>query len=458
MATHLRHFAVTGLVLVLAACAVPHPPLPHDPSNPLKRVAVLPMKNDTTDVEGVDMMRRKMVEALQRRSYIVQDLKETDQILRDRMGITLGGQLEMTTPQLIGETLGVEGILYGTLMDFDELTTGAINVKKVRGKFRLVNAAIGRPLWQRALGVRSEMRMEGDAGKAAALVSRASDARDKEAPWVTIESTTTGSSKLGESFAVGLGTRLLSKAMGTHLEHESTELARKVTDNLPWGPGGYAPRPAPAVKLAAPEIKMPAAPSFGYMDWEGKRDFSALVVSRSLDKGRNETMTMEMPLAIAGNKMRIDMDLTKMAKGDQRSPLAKMTVISRGDKQTGYTLYPNTQKYVVNTEKTSETEKPQVEKTKVGSEVILKHPTDKFKVRITYKDGKVEEGFIWNALDLHGMTIRSEVENKDYRMVTELRNVVLKTPSASLFEIPEGYVEASSFMEIMTTDQQKTNP
>jgi hypothetical protein len=446
---------VVLLVSFLTSCAIPHPPLPHDANNPLKRVAVLPMKNDTNDVDGPEMMRKKMIEALERRSYVVKDVKETDQILRDRMGITLGGQLDMTTAQKIGETLGVEGLLYGTLMDFDELTTGAINVKKVRGKFKLVNTATGQPVWARALGIRSEMRMEGNAGAAAALASRAVDARDKEAPWITIESTSTGSKKLGESFAVGLGTRLVSKAFGVHLEHESTELARRITESLPWGPGGTTGPSAPVIKIAAPEVKMPAAPSFGYMDWEGKRDFTTIVFSTTIDKARNETRVMEMPLAIAGNKMRMDMDLSKMMKGDAQSPFSKMIVISRGDKQAGYTLYPNTQKYVVNKEKEATDEKPRVEKAKVGSEVVLKHPTDKYKVRIIYKDGKVEEGFIWNANDLSGMTIKSEVENKDYRVTTELRNVVLKTPPASTFEIPAGYVEAQNFMEIMTTEPTK---
>jgi hypothetical protein len=451
----MRAVKYTGIAILmaLAACAVPHPPLPYDAGNPLKRVAVLPMRNDTTDVEGVDIMRKKMAHALERRSYVVQDMKETDQILRDRMGITLGGQLELATASQIAETLGVEGLLYGTLMDFDELTTGAINVKKVRGKFRLVNAATVQVLWQRGMGVRSEMAMAGNAGTAAAIAARAVDARDKEVPWVTIKTTSTGSSKYGESLAIGLGTRLISKAVGMHLDHESTELARRITDNLPWGPGASArSAPAPAVRITAPEMKMPAAPSFGYMDWEGKRDFTALVVSTTFDKGRNNSTVMDMPVAIAGNKMRVDMDLAKMSKGDAKSPFGRMSFISRGDMRTGYTLYPNAQKYVVNNEHAAETEKPRVEKTKVGSEVIQKHPADKYKVVITYKDGRVEEGFIWNARDLGGMTVRSEVENNEYRITTELRNIVLKTPAAALFEIPAGYVEAKNFMEVMGSE------
>jgi hypothetical protein len=88
-----------------------------------------------------------------------QDPKETDQILRDRMGITLGGQLSLTTAQKLGEELEVEGVLYGTLMDFDESTLGAINIKKVRGKFMLVNTMTGQARWERGLGVRSELIM-----------------------------------------------------------------------------------------------------------------------------------------------------------------------------------------------------------------------------------------------------------------------------------------------------------
>jgi hypothetical protein len=449
-----KHSFTLGMLIFFAGCALPHPPLPYDASNPLKSVAVLPLKNDTADVDGPDVMRQKMVQALEQRSYVVKDLKETDQILRDRMGITLGGQLDMTTAQKLGETLGVEGVLYGTLMDFEESTLGAINVKKVRGKFKLVNAMTGQAIWARGLGVRSEMMMQSRAGAAAAIAARASDAREKEAPWMTIQSTTTGSDDIGKSLVVGLGTKLLSKAIGKHLNHESSELAKRVTDNLPWGPGAAnAPSaPVPAPPVAMPEIKAPEPPSFGYMDWEGKRDFSAVVFSTSFDKSRNEPFTMEIPMAIAGSKMRMDMDMSKMMKGDTQSPFSKMVMIERGDKKTGYTLYPLNQRYLVHTETEAADEKPTVEKTKVGSEVVNKHPTDKFKVKITYQDGRVEEGFIWNARDLDGMTIRSEVENKDYKVTTELRHIVLKTPPATLFEIPAGYTEAKGPMDVMAAD------
>ena len=448
-------YIVFFVFIVLAGCVPPrHIPQYQDASNPLKRVAVLPMKNDTMDVDGPNVVRKKMIAALENKSYNVKNTQETDQVLRDQMGINLGGQLEMTTPQKIGEVLGVEGLLYGTLMDFDETSTGVLNVKKVRAKFKLVNAMTGQTVWERGLGVRSEVRISGTSGDAAAIVSRAADAKEKDVPWVTIGSVATNEKNVGRSLAYNIGAQLFSKAVGIHLDYESAELVRRVSDNLPWGPGTSDAVTTPQPVIAVPDIKMPEPPSFGYMDWEGKRDFSAVIFSTSFDKSRNEPINAETPIAIAGNKIRMDMDMSGM-KGAPQSPLSKMVMIGRGDKKISYTLYPNSQKYMVHKEKAEIGEKPQVEKTKVGSEVVNKHPTNKFKVRISYKDGRVEEGFIWNARDLDGMTIKSEVENKDFKITTELRHIILKTPRASLFEIPDGYAEAKSFMDVMAAEPNK---
>jgi len=84
----------------------------------------------------------------------------------------------------------------------------------------------------------------------AAAIARAVDAQEKEVPWVTVESMTTLRKDLGGSFAVGLGLQMLKKAVGKHLDYESTELARRVTDNLPWGPG-----PDAVATMTAPEVE-----------------------------------------------------------------------------------------------------------------------------------------------------------------------------------------------------------
>lgn len=445
------------LVAILAVsfafgCALPTIPTPVDPANPIKRVAILPMKNDTNDVEAPDFVRGKLIEAFSKRQYNVMPVEDVDMLLRNRLGVTLGGQLEMARIEDLRHILGVEGVVFGTLMDFAEVTSGVYNVKKVRAKFRLVNTITGGTFWEGGIGVKSEVKMAGLAGGLTSLAAKVADARDKDVPWVTI-GTETSDRGFGETLAIGLGTKLLSKALGRHLERETNEMVRRVTQTLPWGPGTAA---APAVTpepiaVHVPEVKMPEPPSFGYMDY-GEADFSALVVYRAIDKAGKEIFSNKIPMSKAGKKIRMEMDFSEMTAGWQMPPaLSKMVLILRGDKEVAYHLYPNKKRFMTVKEEEDEGYfvEPKVEKGRVGSETIDGHPTDKFRVKIEYRDGKIEEGYIWNAKDLEGMTIKSEVEDDNFRITTELRDVVLKTPPANLFEIPPGFTEVKGMMELM---------
>jgi hypothetical protein len=334
-------------------------------------------------------------------------------------------------------------------------------VKKVRATFKLVNTMTGQDAWTGKLGVKSEVHMSGRTGAVASAVARGSDARDKEVPWVLIDSIVMNENNIGKAAALNLGAKLFTKAVGIHLDRESTELARRVTHNLPWGPGpeSLALQSAPAAPLT-PKVLQPRTaamepPSFGYLDY-GKLDFSAVMVSTTTDKGRKETRLMEIPVAKSGNKMRMDMDMSVMAQGAAMpSSMGKVTMLQRGDQKISYTLYPNARKFMKHTEQTPGKREgaPKVEKVKVGSEVIDKHPSDKYKVTITSNDGLVQKGYIWNARDLENMTIRSELENNDSRTTTELRNIMLATPPATMFEIPADYTEIQSIMDLMMNPQ-----
>jgi hypothetical protein len=63
-----RGLAVLFLMCLIAGslgCAAPrHAPRYFDASNPVRKVALLPLKNDTTDVEGPELMRKKMSDTL----------------------------------------------------------------------------------------------------------------------------------------------------------------------------------------------------------------------------------------------------------------------------------------------------------------------------------------------------------------------------------------------------------
>lgn len=430
------------------------PTIPPNPSNPIHTVAVLPLVNDTADVEAPQMVREKLAVAVGKRHYNVMPIAETDTILRDRMGITLGGQLEAATVAKLKENLNVDGLIYGTLMDFKEATTGLYNVRKVRGKFRLVNASNGNTMWQNGIGIKSENKMSGAAGLVADVAADVSDHKSAEnVPWVTISNTTSNRS-FGETLAINLGAQLLSKATNTHLVRETDEMIKRVLTTLPSGPGAgvtYAtPKAPPAVM---PPAGMAMAPSVGHMDF-GDRDFTAVMVFTHDNTAKKESMTWEMPVAKAGEKIRLEMDYDQMLK-DSGAPvqMGKMITISREDQDKTYALYPDRKQYMVYNQTNDPVfREPRIEKSKVGSETIDGHPADKYRVTIYMEDGNYT-GHIWNATDLDGMTIKTVTTYKGMTSTTLMKNIQLKTPPAVLFDIPAGYTETTTSMPMGMNQQ-----
>ncbi len=447
------------LLMSICGCAIVPVQPTMDPSNPIKRLAVLPFRNDTTDVDAPNYVRERLIPALERRQYHVMPVEDTDMILREQLGITLGGQLEMASVEKLKEVLQVEGLLYGTIMDFGETTTGLVNVRKVRGKFKIVDANANVVFWENGIGVKSQDTSGGTAGALAGAVAGAGG-QDEEVPWVTIESRSSNKGVL-EGLAAGLATKLVSKAVGVHLQHETDEMIWRIVQNLPWGPGSaYAEEAVAAtpMKVDMPQIQMPPPPSFGYMDY-GDRDFSAVMVTTTFDKTRQKSFSFEMPIAKAGEKFRMEMDYAKMT-GAENMPesIRKMIMIHRGDEKKSYSIYPNKKKYMISKETDAgyyegDNEKADVKKTFVGKEVIDGHPTEKYAFSISYKDEGVQEGFIWNATDLQGMTIKSEIENPSMKSTTLLKNIDLSTPAAALFEVPADFTETGNFMELVMPEK-----
>ncbi|MEJ2096485.1 MAG: DUF799 family lipoprotein [Deltaproteobacteria bacterium] len=424
-----------------------------DPNIPIIRLAVLPFRNDTTDVDAPNFVRERLIPALERRLYHVIPVEETDRILRDQLGITLGGQLEMASVAKLKEALQADGLLYGTIMDFGEVTTGLVNERKVRGKFKIIDTATETVFWENGLGVKSQ---DTSGGLAGCLTGTAADigGKDEEVPWVVIERESSNKSVL-EGFAAGLTEKLVTKAMGVHLQHETDEMIWRLVQNLPWGPGGSVAAEAVAAAPAVmPPMRMPPPPSIGYMDY-GDRDFSAVMVSTTLNKEEQQSMTFEMPIAKAGEKFRMEMDYAKMT-GAENMPagIRLMIMIHRGDQKKTYSIYPARKKYIIS-EETDDgyyqgtDEKPDIQKTFVGNEVVDGHPTQKYKVSISYRNEGVQEGFIWNATDLDDMTIQTVIETPQAKVTTLLKNVVLATPAADLFEIPADYSETNNYMELI---------
>ena len=452
----MRRFQVLMMIFLLtvflAGCAgMPMGPTA-DPTNPIKRLAMLPIQNDTTDVEAPTFVREKMASAFQKRFYTVQPLEETDRILRDEMGITLGGQLDMASVAELRETLQVEGLLYGTLMDYSETTTGLVNMRKVRGKFKIVETGTESVFWENGIGVKSQDTSGGLLGSLTGAIANAGGG-DEEVPWVVIENKSSNNSIL-EGFAAGLTKKLISKAVGVHLARETDEMIWRLVQNLPWGAGDVGAvmlTAAPVVPaMVMPKIEIPPPPSIGHMNY-GDRDFKAVMVSTTFDKTQERTFSFEMPIAKAGEKFRMEMDYSKMIGAQGMPPaMSSVVMIHREDEKRTYSLYTNKKKYMISDE-TDEGyyEEPEVTKTFVANETIDGHPTEKYRITVSYQDQDTQEGFIWNATDLGGMTIKSEIDNANFKMTSTLTDIVMGTPLARLFEVPVDYTETSNFLEIV---------
>src|SRR3989338_6764509 len=220
-------------VISLSACAM-GPLRKADPNNPIKTVAVLPMVNQTNDVEAPQYVRAEFDKRIPNYFYSNKPMKDTDQLLKDQMGVTLWAQLDMTTPQKLGELLGVDGVIYGTLMNFDTQITGFLNVKKVRAKFKLVNTKTGETVWQNGIGIKSETKA-GGIGSALSEVAAIKEATQKEEiPWVTIESKSQES--FGGALLGAVADKAVSKVLKAPLKVETNEMLNRVIITLPVGP------------------------------------------------------------------------------------------------------------------------------------------------------------------------------------------------------------------------------
>lgn len=241
--------------LALTACAGLQQVAPN-PSNPIRTIAVLPFVNNTNDVDGPAYVRTLFAAELDHHQYVVKPLVEVDQILKDQMSVTLGKQLDMTTPKQLGETLGVDGVIFGSLDDFNHVMTGVYNVKKVRARVKLVNCKTGQTVWRNGIGVKSAQGT-GKAGTAVTAVSAVADAKSAgddlppllgdaiTAPWFELPPIVIGKDTgedYGMALAATLGERILTRAMKAPLPVESKAVVG-ILVNGTWHDGNWQHQP-----------------------------------------------------------------------------------------------------------------------------------------------------------------------------------------------------------------------
>jgi len=101
------------------------------------RLAVAPMENKSNDLDASEIIRKAFVEQIARQGWNVMPTDESDRLLRERLGISYGGQLGATSPAEVCGAVGVDGVFYGDVQEWLKTTTGVYNSIAVAASFRL---------------------------------------------------------------------------------------------------------------------------------------------------------------------------------------------------------------------------------------------------------------------------------------------------------------------------------
>ena len=169
---------------------------------------------------------------------------------------------------------------------------------------------------------------------------------------------------------------------------------------------------------------------------------------------------------------------TKMVVNGMAMPMAKMGLKSRvqtGMLQDIYTITDGAAQKTIMVNPQSKTyyeqvqqkrgEAPSVydpnvvmEKKKLGSETVDGHPCVKSEMTFYHKETPTQKfkGTIWEAQDLGGLPIRTEIiveamqkAGGSGKMVSEMKEIKVGGATASMFEVPKDYKKVSSMPELM---------
>jgi hypothetical protein len=190
--------------------------------------------------------------------------------------------------------------------------------------------------------------------------------------------------------------------------------------------------------------------------------FTAKAQVRVLDKDQQETVSGPMDFALLDNKMRVEIDMTRMKnKGmtDEMSAsvkemgLSRVISIIRPDKKLIYVIYPDQKSWtsmpLPKAEADAAEKQTKLNKTALGKETIDGHPCVKNKVIVSDDAGQILEATTWNASDLKDFPVQIQTKEQENTSVVLYKQVQLAKPDAKQFEPPADYTKYNDVMELM---------
>lgn len=108
--------------------------------------AALPILNETLDLDAPEIFRPYVHQALYGKGYSGPTPEEIDALLLTK-DIREAGQVNSLTSAELGELLGVDAIVYSTVLDWSTTYLGVYASITVSARFEMVEAATGTRLW-----------------------------------------------------------------------------------------------------------------------------------------------------------------------------------------------------------------------------------------------------------------------------------------------------------------------
>lgn len=135
-------------IFFLIGCATPHHLLVEDyKSRNLRSIAVLPVQNETPNLQAPPVFRPIVHQKIKEKGYESPALSFIDNKLAEK-DIREAGQIHSLTPQDLGKLLGADALLYTTVTEFSTTYLVAYASITVGARFELKDARTGELLWQ----------------------------------------------------------------------------------------------------------------------------------------------------------------------------------------------------------------------------------------------------------------------------------------------------------------------
>jgi hypothetical protein len=147
MVKKLRLLLILLVLPAFVGCAatIPHAIIPDFDKRGTRLIAVMPTKNRSSDPKSAEMLRAKLVEELYFKGYPRVPLRVIDEKIAGVSFLDSGGKV---SPQLVGEMLKVDAVLYTTLNE-SRMGSSIISASTVaEAEFELFSARTGESLWR----------------------------------------------------------------------------------------------------------------------------------------------------------------------------------------------------------------------------------------------------------------------------------------------------------------------